>query len=120
MNAACAAPVDTNICSHVTSVHLPNRVAALGQSVAALSCARIRAGVAELVDATGLGPVGRKSLEVRVLSPALGRLVSVRAVKVSAEQARRFLVARQMLAPARSLEGGPTAVLEVFRRLGSI
>jgi hypothetical protein len=27
--------------------------------------------VAELVDATGLGPVGRKPLEVRVLSPAL-------------------------------------------------
>src|ERR671924_1106864 len=34
--------------------------------------------------------------------------------------ARRFLVARQLLAPARSLEGGPDAVLEVFRRLGSI
>src|SRR5919198_150818 len=29
------------------------------------------AGVAELVDAAGLGPVGRKPLEVRVLSPAL-------------------------------------------------
>ena len=42
------------------------------------------------------------------------------AVKVSAEDARRFLVARQMLAPARSLEGGPDAVLEVFRRLGSL
>ena len=28
------------------------------------------AGVAELADATGLGPVGRKPLEVRVLSPA--------------------------------------------------
>jgi uncharacterized protein YcaQ len=41
-------------------------------------------------------------------------------VKVSAEAARRFLVARQALAPARSLEGGPDAVLEVFRRLGSI
>ena len=39
---------------------------------------------------------------------------------VSAEAARRFLVARQLLAPARSLEGGPDAVLEVFRRLGSI
>ena len=29
-----------------------------------------RAGVAELVDAAGLGPAGRKPLEVRVLSPA--------------------------------------------------
>jgi uncharacterized protein len=42
------------------------------------------------------------------------------AVKVTAEAARRFLVARQLLAPARSLEGGPDAVLEVFRRLGSL
>jgi hypothetical protein len=41
-------------------------------------------------------------------------------VKVTAEAARRFLVARHMLAPARSLEGGPDAVLEVLRRLGSI
>ena len=41
-------------------------------------------------------------------------------MKVSAEAARRFLVARHALAPARSLEGGPDAVLEVFRRLGSI
>jgi hypothetical protein len=41
-------------------------------------------------------------------------------VKVTAEAARRFLVARHALAPARSLEGGPDAVLEVFRRLGSI
>jgi uncharacterized protein YcaQ len=41
-------------------------------------------------------------------------------VKVPADAARRFLVARQLLAPARSLEGGPDAVLEVFRRLGSV
>jgi uncharacterized protein YcaQ len=41
-------------------------------------------------------------------------------VEVSADDARRFLVARHLLAPARSLEGGPEAVLEVFRRLGSI
>jgi uncharacterized protein len=41
-------------------------------------------------------------------------------VKVAAEAARRFLVARQLIAPARSLDGGPDAVLEVFRRLGSI
>jgi uncharacterized protein YcaQ len=41
-------------------------------------------------------------------------------VKVTTDAARRFLVARHLLAPARSLEGGPDAVLEVFRRLGSI
>jgi uncharacterized protein len=41
-------------------------------------------------------------------------------MQVTAEAARRFLVARQLLAPARSLRGGPKAVLEVFRRLGSI
>jgi uncharacterized protein YcaQ len=41
-------------------------------------------------------------------------------VKVSAEAARRFLVARHFLAPARSLAGGLEAVLEVFRRFGSI
>jgi hypothetical protein len=41
-------------------------------------------------------------------------------VRVTAEAARRFLVARHFLAPARSLEGGPDAVLEVIRKLGSI
>jgi uncharacterized protein len=41
-------------------------------------------------------------------------------VSVSAEAARRFLVARHFLSPARSLAGGPDAVLEVLRRLGSI
>jgi uncharacterized protein YcaQ len=41
-------------------------------------------------------------------------------MKVDAESARRFLVARQLLAPARSLEGGEAAVLEVVRRLGSL
>jgi uncharacterized protein YcaQ len=41
-------------------------------------------------------------------------------VRVTAEAARRFLVARHALAPARSLKGGSDAVLEVFRRLGSI
>jgi uncharacterized protein YcaQ len=39
---------------------------------------------------------------------------------VTAEAARRFLVARQFLAPARSVAGGLDGVLEVFRRLGSI
>ncbi len=41
-------------------------------------------------------------------------------VNVAADAARRFLVARHLLAPGRSLEGGREAVLEVFRRLGSI
>ena len=41
-------------------------------------------------------------------------------VKVTADAARRFLVARHLLAPARSLDGGPAAVLDVFRRLGSV
>ncbi|HET7567748.1 MAG TPA: crosslink repair DNA glycosylase YcaQ family protein [Gaiellaceae bacterium] len=41
-------------------------------------------------------------------------------MKVTAEAARRFLVARHFLSPARSLAGGPEAVLEVLRRLGSI
>ncbi|MEN3312980.1 MAG: uncharacterized protein V7645_2309, partial [Actinomycetota bacterium] len=41
-------------------------------------------------------------------------------MKVTADAARRFLVARHLLAPARSLDGGPDAVLEVFRRLGSV
>ncbi len=45
---------------------------------------------------------------------------SVLCVRVTAEAARRFLVARHALAPARSLNGGPDAVLEVFRRLGSV
>lgn len=41
-------------------------------------------------------------------------------MEVSAEAARRFLVHRHFLAPARSLEGGPGAVREIFRRLGSV
>ena len=41
-------------------------------------------------------------------------------MKVTADAARRFLVARHLLAPPRSLDGGPDAVLEVFRRLGSV
>lgn len=41
-------------------------------------------------------------------------------MKVSADAARRFLVARHALAPARSLEGGLDGVREVFRRWGSI
>ena len=41
-------------------------------------------------------------------------------MKVANEDARRFLVARQLLAPARSLAGGRGGVLEVLRRLGSI
>jgi len=45
---------------------------------------------------------------------------SVTTMDVAAEAARRFLVTRQLLAPARSVEGGPDGVLEIFRRLGSI
>ena len=41
-------------------------------------------------------------------------------MKVTAEAARRFLVARHLLAPARALAGGREGVLEVFRKLGSI
>jgi hypothetical protein len=41
-------------------------------------------------------------------------------VAVTAEAARRFLVARHFLAPARSLAAKPGSVLEVIRRLGSI
>ena len=41
-------------------------------------------------------------------------------MKVTAEAARHFFVARHFLAPARSLQGGPDAVLEVFQKLGSI
>jgi uncharacterized protein len=41
-------------------------------------------------------------------------------VTVSAEAARRFLVARHFLSPARSVTGGREGVLEVLRRLGSI
>src|SRR6516165_11176699 len=52
--------------------------------------------------------------------PAVSFAVSVVQVKVTAEAARRFLLARHFLAPARSLAGGPEAVLQVFRKLGSI
>jgi uncharacterized protein len=41
-------------------------------------------------------------------------------VKVAAEAARRFLVARHFLTPARSVPGGLDGVLEVFRKFGSI
>jgi uncharacterized protein len=41
-------------------------------------------------------------------------------VKVTADAARRFFVARHLLAPARSVKGGEKGVLKVFDRLGSI
>jgi uncharacterized protein YcaQ len=41
-------------------------------------------------------------------------------MKVSSQAARRFLVARQLLAPARSLEGGLDALRDYFRRFGSL
>jgi len=43
-----------------------------------------------------------------------------RKVTVTRDAARRFLVARHCLAPARSIQGGTEAVMEVVRRLGSI
>jgi uncharacterized protein YcaQ len=52
------------------------------------------------------------------MGPAGSR--SVVSMDVAADAARRFLVTRQLLAPARSVEGGPDGVLEVFRRLGSV
>ena len=47
-------------------------------------------------------------------------VASVLRVKVTAEAARRFLVGRHFLAPARSLSGGLDGVLEVFQKFGSI
>jgi uncharacterized protein YcaQ len=41
-------------------------------------------------------------------------------MEVTAEAARRFLVARHFLAPARSVAGGLDGVLQVFRAFGSI
>jgi uncharacterized protein YcaQ len=41
-------------------------------------------------------------------------------MQVTAAAARRFLVARHLLAPARSLDRDPSSVLDVFARLGSI
>src|SRR5438552_2525632 len=55
----------------------------------------------------------------RVTSQARRSEPSVLQVKVTAEAARRFLVARHFLAPARSL-AGLDGVREVFRTLGSI
>jgi uncharacterized protein len=51
---------------------------------------------------------------------ARAALLTAPAESVSAEAARRYLVARHFLARARSLAGGPDAVLEVLRKLGSI
>ena len=48
------------------------------------------------------------------------RAASVLPVKLTTEEARRFLVTRHFLAPARSLAGGPEAVLQVLRTFGSI
>jgi uncharacterized protein YcaQ len=75
------------------------------------------------VGLSSLVPDRRLRIERRHLSPegALkGRTRSLMSVNVTAEAARRFLVARHLLAPARSLAGGQEAVLEVFHRFGSI
>src|SRR4051812_14781704 len=42
---------------------------------------------------------------------------AARMTRIAAAAARRFLVARHFLAPARSLPGGLDGVLEVFRKL---
>src|ERR1041385_1592601 len=41
-------------------------------------------------------------------------------MRTTAEAARRFLVARHFLAPARSLDGGTRGVLQVVSKLGSL
>jgi hypothetical protein len=41
-------------------------------------------------------------------------------VKVTSQDARRFLVTRHLLAPARSLQGRPDAVIDFLRRFGSL
>jgi len=41
-------------------------------------------------------------------------------MRTTADAARRFLVTRHFLAPARSLHGGESAVLEVMSKLGSL
>ena len=41
-------------------------------------------------------------------------------MRITAEAARRFLVTRHLLAPARSVTGGAAGVLDVFRKFGSI
>ena len=69
-----------------------------------------------MTDAARGTDVGRQELvAVRPSLPA-----SVRGVRVTAEVARRFLVARHSLAPARSLAGGSDAVREFFTRFGSL
>src|SRR5207237_8030320 len=42
------------------------------------------------------------------------------AVRVTADAPRPFVAPRHRVAPARSLDGGADAALEVFRRLGSV
>ena len=41
-------------------------------------------------------------------------------ISVPAEAARRFLVRRHLLAPARALPAGPDGVMAAFARLGSV
>ena len=63
---------------------------------------------------------GTHGLPIGFRDQAERHAASVLGVKVTAEAARRFLVARHFLAPPRSLAGGLDGVLEVFRKFGSI
>jgi uncharacterized protein YcaQ len=62
----------------------------------------------------------RPCVSAKLIDSAPGSAVIVRRVEVTAEAARRFLVARHFLAPARSRAGGLDGVLEVVRKLGAI
>src|SRR5919202_319679 len=74
--ARCRNPIDRD-------GHLRRRRSRAGRGYPSLEIA----GVAKLVDATGLGPVGRKPLEVRVLSPALAGLALVATLPAAARGA---------------------------------
>ena len=51
---------------------------------------------------------------------ARAALLTQAALRITPEAARRFLVDRHFVAPARSLDAKPASVLEVMRKLGSI
>jgi hypothetical protein len=71
-------------------------------------------------DSTLAQPGCRYANRVDFVSRSMHARLVCCAVRVTAEAARRFLVARHFLAPARSLTEGAEAVLQVFRKFGSI